>query len=298
MNIFSLPLPNCDLAARLINDFFNYSLIQKKSKTTHDGRTKLALSFLSVYCPKDISRNLVIQFLESVTSGSSSSSKNKQSSFMRTILKYLYSLGYENCKFELPYITTNPKIPPYISEDEMTNILNKYQRAIRTAPNIWKARRDYALLIFAYATGMRATEICRFKMSDLDKQSGFIRIENGKGSKDRYVPIAPRAIRALEELYKYMPSYLKSLSTPLFISDTLRVFDKTTLWMHFKGVFGLNPHLLRHTFATHLIQNGCDVYIVSEFLGHSDLATTQIYTHIQPQHLQETVNKNFPSINT
>ncbi len=220
------------------------------------------------------------------------SSKNKRLTALRVILKYLTKQGFSNCHIKLEHIKVAAKIPEYISEDKMKILINKFKRLKLKHSSIWRGRRDYALLLFMYATGLRASEVCNFKYDDLE--NNWIRVM-GKGKKERLVPIAPIAVRALKDYLRYIPTHIKNSTDKVFLSNGLLPFNKATLNIYCNKLFGLNPHLFRHTFATHLILNGCDVYVLSEFLGHSSLSTTQIYTHIQPYHLAKTVNDCFPT---
>lgn len=145
-----------------------------------------------------------------------------------------------------------------------------------------------------YATGMRASEIVNFRLTDYDK--GWIRINNAKGNKDRYVPIAKVAINALNDYLKYIPTHIKYKYDQVFITDNLVPFTRLTLNNYTNKLFGFNPHIFRHTFATHLILNGCNEYVLMDFLGHSSLSTTQIYTHIQNEHLKQIMDNCFPKL--
>ncbi len=295
MDFYKLPLPDFDKCIYYINDFVLHQLIRGLSKSTLDLYTREATSFLSIISPSQITKRYIQDYIVSFDN-ISPAGKNMKITSIRIILKYLYNQGFSNCDIKLHNFKNVSKFPDFISIDDMKIQIKHFQLIKNKNVSIWKGKRDYALLLFMYATGLRASEICRFKLSDLDAKTKFIRVENGKGSKDRYVPIAVKAIKALEELYKYMPNHFKSLDTPLFLSNGLNYFNKTTLYIFCKKKYKYNPHTFRHTFATHLISNGCDVSVLSDFLGHESLITTQIYTHIQKSHLKDTVNNHFPKM--
>lgn len=157
--------------------------------------------------------------------------------------------------------------------------------------------RNYALLELLYGTGIRVSECCQMEISQLNRELGVVLI-HGKGGKDRYVPIGSFALEALENyLLKSRPNLLKKsnietniiflnhLGTPLTergVRDILnRMTNQTS--KHLK----VAPHMLRHTFATHLLNNGADLRSVQELLGHENLSSTQIYTHVSKEHLKQ-----------
>ena len=291
MNYYDLELPKIDDCLYIFNDFMNHQIIRKLSDSSILSLSKEALNLFSILSPKDINQSYINSYMLDY-GDISPALRNKKNSALRTILKYLFKEGYSNCNLKIHYVKQSKKLPDYISELDMLKIVKQYQKKIHTNTSIWKGRRDYALLLFMYATGLRASEIVNFKITDLDKN--WIRVENGKGQKDRYVPIAAKAVKALYDYLKYLPMHIKVKNTPLFVSDLLVPFTRLTLYNYTKNTFGYNPHFFRHTFATHLITNGCSEYVLMDIMGHSSLSTTQIYTHIQKKHLQNTVINYFP----
>jgi integrase/recombinase XerD len=155
--------------------------------------------------------------------------------------------------------------------------------------------RDLAILELFYASGLRLAEVCTVRLETLDLDDGFIRV-TGKGNKTRIVPVGRRARVALEHyLANERPKLVKPhTSSHLFLSvrggplspDRVRQIVK-----HRAKQAGIEqnmyPHLLRHSFATHLLQNGADLRVIQELLGHADIATTQIYTHVDDQRLKK-----------
>jgi integrase/recombinase XerD len=181
--------------------------------------------------------------------------------------------------------------------------LEEIERIIQT-PDVSRPTglRDRAMLELLYATGLRVSELCRLGIGDLDLQYGILRTL-GKGSKQRLVPAGKAAIRAVEAyLADGRPALLKGRSSRfLFVTARGGCLTRQAFWKllatHGRkaGVFrGLTPHVLRHSFATHLLEGGADLRSVQAMLGHADISTTQIYTHVMRSRLRQTVEKHHP----
>jgi integrase/recombinase XerD len=162
--------------------------------------------------------------------------------------------------------------------------------------------RDYAMLQLLYATGLRVSELCRVGVNDLHLEQGILRT-TGKGNKQRLVPAGQEAIRAVEDYKRNgRPALLKGrASRYLFVTARGGCLTRQAFWcllrIHGKkaGIFrGLTPHVLRHSFATHLLEHGADLRSVQAMLGHADISTTQIYTHVMRSRLRDTVQKHHP----
>ena len=152
----------------------------------------------------------------------------------------------------------------------------------------WIGLRDAALLYFLYASGVRISECLSVKKEDIDGE--WLLVRHAKGDKERLVPIAKVALDALNKYLNEMP------------------YEKDYLWCNYKGdklsrisafkitqkYLNVSPHVLRHSYATSLITGGADLRVVQELLGHASLTTTQIYTHVQKQHLSETIDVCHP----
>jgi len=189
--------------------------------------------------------------------------------------------------------------PPSAS---LPKILSRTQvNQLIAAPNP-KSRlyfRDVAILELLYASGLRASELCSVKLRDLNKSVGVVRIL-GKGSKERIVPVGHAALEAIEQyLSQCRPKLTRSNDEHLFLSRSGKPLDRISLWMlvekygRSSGILReVSPHTLRHCFATHLISGGADLRVVQELLGHSDISTTQIYTHVDQDRLKA-VHKKF-----
>ncbi len=186
-------------------------------------------------------------------------------------------------------------LPDVLNQDEIEAILNQ--------PNPMEPLgiRDKTILETMYATGMRVTEVIKFKQSDIYKEDGFVKIF-GKGSKERLVPIGRSALRWIE---KYRHEVRNKLAEKgmgqevLFLNARGKPMSRMAVWNIVRAYTlksgikkEVHPHTFRHSFATHLLEGGADLRAVQEMLGHSDIATTQIYTHIDREYLKE-VHKTF-----
>ena len=152
--------------------------------------------------------------------------------------------------------------------------------------------RDHAILQVIYASGLRVSEVCGLDLHDVDDL--VVRVK-GKGGKERIVPIAKTAVDAIDHyLVHYRQHAADEKTVPLFVSEQGKRIDRTLVWKRIKiyaKQAGINkkisPHTLRHSFATHLLENGADLRVIQEMLGHSNISTTDRYTHISQRHLAE-----------
>jgi integrase/recombinase XerD len=148
--------------------------------------------------------------------------------------------------------------------------------------------RDYALILFLYASGCRISEALEVQRKDI--VDGWLKIRYAKGEKERMVPLAPAAINALDEWLKRKDPG----SSYLWINNRGERLSRISGYKIVKKYLGVSPHVLRHSFASALILGGADLRVVQELLGHSSLMTTQIYTHIEKEQLQQTVSRYHP----
>lgn len=163
--------------------------------------------------------------------------------------------------------------------------------------------RDRAILETLYATGLRVSELVNLKLGDLHLPMNLLQTI-GKGDKERIIPISDVAVDWLNQYMKTTRVQLldgKSNTEYLFLNAHGRQLTRQAIWQMIKKYVNqagikrhVTPHTLRHSFATHLLENGADLRIVQELLGHSDISTTQIYTHISHKHLTEVYNKFHP----
>jgi integrase/recombinase XerD len=164
--------------------------------------------------------------------------------------------------------------------------------------------RDRAMLEVMYAAGLRASEVGTLKMNDFNETLGIVNVI-GKGNKQRIVPIGVPAIDAVKAYVAELRPHLTRFPDArdgfrLFLSHTGRPIERVALWQivgkyaRIAGIRGVHPHLLRHSFATHLVAGGADLRVIQELLGHSDIGTTQIYTHVDRSHLRKTIDRFHP----
>ncbi len=182
----------------------------------------------------------------------------------------------------------------------------RYQQveALLTAPDPYDEFyfRDRALLELLYATGMRASEVVDLTLKQINLELGYVRCI-GKGRKERIVPVGRPAIEAVRNYLELLrPKLLgERFEDALFLSRTGRPLDRTNIWRLVKKYAScagitqpLSPHTLRHCFATHLLAGGADLRIVQELLGHADVVTTEIYTHVDETRLKQVHQKFHP----
>ena len=161
--------------------------------------------------------------------------------------------------------------------------------------------RDKTMLELMYATGLRVSELVNLKYSSFDFERSVIKVL-GKGSKERIIPFGDSALSWLKQYIDFRrQNNLSMNSKHFFISQKLSQVTRQSFWQrveHYQKIasipYKISPHTLRHAFATHLLNNGADLRSVQMLLGHSDLSTTQIYTHIAKQRLSEMIKKHHP----
>jgi integrase/recombinase XerD len=187
-------------------------------------------------------------------------------------------------------------IPKFLNLEEINRLLEAPPESRPTG------LRDRAMLQLLYATGLRVSELCRVGIGDLNASMGFIKT-TGKGNKQRLIPVGGPALQAIQ-LYMEQgrPALLKGRASKyLFITARGGPMTRQAFWKLLgvygrqAGIFrGLTPHVLRHSFATHLLEGGADLRSVQVMLGHADISTTQIYTHVMRSRLRETVERHHP----
>jgi integrase/recombinase XerD len=184
-------------------------------------------------------------------------------------------------------------LPRFLTEDEMERLLCAPDTSTE------EGLRDRAMLELMYATGMRISEVLSLKLSDMDLDGGLMTC-HGKGSKERRVPMGKSATRWLQEYSRARARTGKSGKPHLFLNKRGQPLTRQFAWSTVKryaadaGLSDISPHTLRHSFATHLLQRGADSRSVQALLGHSDISTTQIYTHITDRHLRASYDRFHP----
>ncbi len=235
--------------------------------------------------------------------GFAATSQARRLSSMRQFYKFLYAEGLRenNPTTILDAPKKGRPLPKIMSEQEVTRLLETAQReASEPGPDQPSRLRMLALLELLYATGMRVSELVSLPAKVLDQEGRFLMIR-GKGDKERLVPLSRsaistlqlyRAVRKTPEDSKWLfPSAGKEgyLPRQVFARDLKGLSARAGL----KSAT-ISPHVMRHAFASHLLQNGADLRVVQELLGHSDISTTQIYTHVLEERLRQTVETHHP----
>ncbi len=183
-------------------------------------------------------------------------------------------------------------LPRFLTEEEIDRLF--------AAPDISTENgvRDRAMLELMYAAGLRVSELVSMKQTDLNVYAGVVTCF-GKGSKERHVPVGKSAIHWLQQYASVRAGYGRSIYQNLFLMRG-KPLTRQLAWSMIKGYAeqiglpGVSPHTLRHSFATHLLQHGADSRSVQALLGHSDISTTQIYTHMTDRHLRSAYDNHHP----
>ncbi|PKH25284.1 site-specific tyrosine recombinase XerD [Enterobacterales bacterium CwR94] len=236
---------------------------------------------------------------ERVEGGYKATSTARLLSAMRRLYQYCYR---EKLRDDDPCaLLASPKLPQRLPKD-----LSEAQvERLLQAPSLEEPieLRDKAMLELLYATGLRVSELVGLTLSDVSLRQGVVRVI-GKGNKERLVPLGEEAVHWLEQFIEYGRPWLLNGRTidVLFPSSRAQQMTRQTFWhriKHYAVLAGidaekLSPHVLRHAFATHLLNHGADLRVVQMLLGHSDLSTTQIYTHVATERLRQLHQQHHP----
>lgn len=243
--------------------------------------------------------NLQNFLMQRVQDGYKASSSARLLSATKRFFQYLYQ---ENYRTDDPSaVLSSPKLPKKLPKD----LTESQVDALLESPSIEDPieLRDKAMLEVLYATGLRVSELVNLEISDVSLRQGVVRII-GKGNKERLVPLGEEAIYWLEYYFKYARNDLlkNGAIDVLFPSRLGKKMTRQTFWYRIKyyailtgiNIEALSPHVLRHAFATHLLNHGADLRVVQMLLGHSSLSTTQIYTHVATERLKQLHSKHHP----
>ncbi|WVD65450.1 site-specific tyrosine recombinase XerD [Orbus sturtevantii] len=237
--------------------------------------------------------------LQRVEKGYKATSSARLLSAIKRLFQYLYREKYReddpSAALSSPKLPKN--LPKDLTESQVEVLLNSPD-----AEDVLEIR-DKAMLELLYATGLRVSELVSLDLNDISLTQGVVRII-GKGNKERLVPLGEEAVYWLEYYLKYSRNDLlkTGVSDVLFLSRLGKKMTRQTFWHRIKyyailtGIDTdmLSPHVLRHAFATHLLNHGADLRVVQMLLGHSSLSTTQIYTHVATERLKQLHRKHHP----
>jgi len=291
-----------------IKDFIHYLIVERglsnntivsyerdlKSYQKHLNEVQQITSF------NDVSRLHIIQFLKFLKeSGKSSKTIARHTASIRNFHQFL--LREKQADQDPSVLIESPQternLPKILSLQEVEKLLETPKL---TSPF---GLRDKAMLELLYATGIRVTEMINLNLTDAHLTMGFIRCY-GKGNKERIVPIGRAATEAIMNYVEKGRTKLMNKKEPteaLFINHHGKRITRQGFWKNLKKIAleaniksELTPHTLRHSFATHLLENGADLRAVQEMLGHADISTTQIYTHVTKTRLKDVYNQFHP----
>lgn len=248
---------------------------------------------------KDARRSDIVEFLGSLyRRGLDSRSVARHLVTIRNFFRFALTEGYIDddpaATIESPRFRQS--LPEFLSLEEVDGLLQ--QPDTETTLGL----RDRALIELMYSAGLRVSELCGVRVDDMQIDSGCLRCV-GKGNKERIVPVGRQALAVVQKyLRTARPKLLREGSSPyLFLNQRGHKLDRITFWK-LLGAYGrkaglrkaLTPHMLRHSFATHLLDRGADLRSVQIMLGHSDISTTQIYTHVVEERLKQVYKAHHP----
>ena len=285
---------------RLLKDYRYYLRMERKmSPNTVSSYASDVAAFLESYGsdPRKASDGDIADYLSSRSAGIS---KRTQSRMLSSLSSFFSWLILEGERSDNPCDgVDHPKLGRYLPEvlsvQEVTDIIE----GVKT--ETWQGVRDRAILEILYGCGLRVSELCELKLSNVYASEGFLRVI-GKGNKERLVPIGGAALEAFGAWLDLRPQtaapayddyvFLNRFGKPL---SRISVFNMVKKNAALAGVEKeISPHTFRHSFATHLIENGADLRVVQEMLGHESILTTEIYTHIDTATWQKAVLSHHP----
>lgn len=244
-----------------------------------------------VHSPREVKRDLVLRFLEHERDrGQSVSSISRRLVTIKVFFRYLLQEGL--LETNVTAVMESPRLWKVLPSTLSVNDVGRLLGAVEGKDKF--AIRDRAMLELLYASGLRVSELVGLKLDDLHLESSYVRT-TGKGNKMRVVPFGEKARNHLEcYLREARPALSgETASRHVFLTFRGDPFSRKTVWKMIRdharraGITRkVSPHTLRHSFATHLLANGAPLRMIQEMLGHADIATTQIYTHVDPNRLK------------
>ncbi|MFN0117321.1 MAG: site-specific tyrosine recombinase [Elusimicrobiota bacterium] len=298
-----------------VEEFFHFLLVEKglSQNTLFAYRRDLKLFFTYLYKENKFYLTLTHQHIadflwEQRCAVKSPSTLIRYSESIRQLYKFLIGEGkISKNPTEVLFVSKRPeRLPKVLKTNEIERILSQNQGAPQeTEQKELRTLKFIAAFELLYASGMRISELAELKDHQMNLSSGFIRVF-GKGGKERIVPLGTPAKMAIE---KYLKLRNKAQSKKMlghgqdftFTSSHGGKMSRSTFWTALSQMAqkagiskNVHPHMLRHSFATHLLEGGADLRVVQELLGHSDISTTQIYTHVDRTHLKDLHKKYHP----
>ena len=286
-----------------LEDYMNYINIERQlSKNTSDNY-KRDLTFFFEYIKKDyksVKRDDIIKFIEHISKEKNPKTVNRYIVSIRNYFKFLVRKGFINndpCD-DIKGLKTPKTMPRVLSEDDIDKLLDI------TCLNAFDYRNK-AMLELMYSSGLRVSELLNLEVNDIDFDMNIVRCF-GKGSKERIVPLSDVATSYLHDyIYIYRNTLLKhKITNILFLNSRGDKLSRQGFFKILKQLAlekginkDLSPHTIRHSFATHLIDHGADLRSVQTMLGHENVKTTQIYTHVSNNYIKENYKNAHPRSN-
>ena len=294
-----------------INSFLNYLTVEKGFSQNTIDAYRNDLNQLAVFVEEEsakhgstpswagFGRQRMLSYLLNLKERNyAATTTARKVAAMRSFFDFMTSEG--NIKENPSQNVSSPKIgralPKPISITQVRHLLDEPARQAKP-----EAKRDTAILHLLYASGMRVSELVSLNLNDIDLKGGFVRCF-GKGHKERIIPIHERAARIVDEYITDVRSrLLRNQKEPaLFLNARGERLTRQGLWQILKeyakaaDMEKITPHTLRHSFATHMLSGGADLRSVQELLGHANISTTQVYTHLTTEHIRRTYEKSHP----
>jgi len=280
-----------------ISSFSEYLLYQKGLSQNTVDSYKSDLTKLSNYLQnQDLSKTTIDNFFIDMSEFNySSSTKKRMHSSIKNFLKYINEFeDYESIEISDIKLKTSKKLPEVLPITDIENMINFYNH------ETYLDSRNRTVIDVLYSTGCRVSELCDINISDIDLDEKYLKLK-GKGSKQRIVPIGSMLYKNLMQYLNVRETFLQNRGEPLFLSKSKNKLDRTAVFRIIKKTAknislqtDVHPHTLRHSAATHMLEGGCDLRTVQEFLGHSSVSTTQIYTKVTKEFLEEAFTESHP----
>jgi len=271
-----------------LEKYNTYLVLKGYCKNTTSAYKQEAKKFF-IFMDKDlIDRDMIMKFVMQQPT-KEASTKNRIISCTNNIIEFAESINKfddTNNGFKLCSVRQHRKLPKILSYEDISVVLD----TLKNNRKDWMSYRDYALFIFLYATGVRVSECIELTTADLIEDK-LIKVNNGKGSKDRIVPIAMKAVEALKEYIELCPF---DTSKNLWVNYRGKKISRISIFKITKQCANISPHKLRHSYATHMYNNGMDLMVLSQLLGHENIETTEIYLHVDNKQLKECIAKHHP----
>ncbi|MFZ5981047.1 MAG: tyrosine-type recombinase/integrase [Candidatus Zixiibacteriota bacterium] len=210
---------------------------------------------------------------------------------------------YKNCLFKIPRVKFTAKLPEFIPQHEAAHLFeHDNTREDKSTYFYW---RDFLMIALFYVTGIRREELTKIRLADFDRGRGLLTVV-GKGNKERLVPIGEKTLEDLKRYLEVRETFARQKDSPadrLFLNRhgeglTVRSINRVVNKFSRKEGVRFTPHTLRHSFATHLLENGADMMLIKEILGHVSLSTTQKYTHVTAEIMKKVYRQAHPRSGT